>query len=78
MKVSIGSSAIFKERVEKSTLEITQSYLTRKRTLHGVLSLQFLKTSLFTTISNIINGMFIMLNAENPPIELIFKMNYST
>ena len=78
MKVSIGSSAIFKERVEKSTLEITQSYLTtRKRILHGVLSLQFLKNSLFT-ISNIINGMFIMLNAENPPIELIFKMNYST
>lgn len=77
MKVSIGSSAIFKERVEKRTLEITQSYRKQERILHGVLSLQFLKNSLFT-ISNIINGMFIMLNAENPPIELIFKMNYST
>lgn len=27
---------------------------------------------------NIINGVFIMLNVENPPIQLIFKINYST
>ena len=45
MKVSIGSSAIFKERVEKRTLEITQSYRKQEREFYMVyFPYNFLKT----------------------------------